>query len=89
MMKLGMNGILIFRYVYFGNIILYGYLIGVNKHVKLNSDIISMSTWEAILDYLYNHKTIQECVNFHTWEYNREILTIKENIKKKYLKTLK
>lgn len=48
-----------------------------------------MSTWEAILDYLYNHKTIQECVNFHTWENNREILTIKENIKKKYLKTLK
>lgn len=61
----------------------------VNKHDKLNSDIISMATWEAILDYLYNHKTVQECVNFNTWKSGEKILTIKENIKKKYLKTLK
>lgn len=48
-----------------------------------------MATWEAILDYLYNHKTIQECINYHTWETsNGRTLTIKENIRKKYLKTL-
>lgn len=48
-----------------------------------------MATWEAILDYLYKHKTVQECVDFNAWKSGEKILTIKENIKKKYLKTLK
>lgn len=60
----------------------------INKYDKAYSDVISMATWEAILDYLYNHKTIQECINYHTWGDNERTLTIKENIRKKYLKTL-
>ena len=59
------------------------------KYDDLDSDTISMATWEAILDYLHKHKTVQECVNFHAWKSGEKILTIKENIKKKYLKTLK
>lgn len=59
----------------------------VNKY-KVDSGIISMATWEAILDYLYNHMTIQECINYHAWSGNERTLTIKENIRKKYLKTL-
>lgn len=60
----------------------------INKYDKGDSNIISMATWEAILDYLYNHKTIQECINYHAWDSNGRTLTIKENIRKKYLKTL-
>lgn len=37
----------------------------VNKYDTVDSGVISTATWEAILDYLYNHKTIQECINYH------------------------
>lgn len=60
-----------------------------SKHDISNSSIVSMATWEAILDYLYRHKTIQECIEQNTWASDNKVLTIKENIRKKYLKTLK
>lgn len=51
-----------------------------------DSNIRSMATWEAILDYLYNGKTIEECINGHVWISNYKKkdeyrITIKENLK--------
>ncbi len=51
----------------------------------------SMATWEAILDYLYNNKTLEECINSHIWskvEGESEDITIHKNIREKCLKTL-
>ena len=53
----------------------------------------SMATWEAILDYLYNSKSMQECINYHVWgaklgENNSSEITIHKNIRKSYLKKL-
>ena len=53
----------------------------------------SMATWEAILDYLYNSKSIQECINYHVWgaklsENNSSEITIHKNIRRSYLKKL-
>lgn len=53
----------------------------------------SMATWEAILDYLYNDKSIQECIKYHVWgaklrENNSSEITIHKNIRKSYLKKL-
>lgn len=50
------------------------------------SNTRSMATWEAILDYLYNKKTIEECINEHRWvgkygEKDEYVITINENVK--------
>lgn len=31
----------------------------------------SMATWEAILDYLHNNFSIEDCIKRHTWEGNK------------------
>ena len=52
----------------------------------------SIATWEAILDYLYNNKTIEQCINNHVWRSvigkDTHIITIKENIKEECLRKL-
>ena len=53
-----------------------------------DSNCRSMATWEAILDYLYNNKTLQECINRHTWYKNDNEITIHSNIKKELLKSI-
>lgn len=50
------------------------------------SNTRSMATWEAILDYLYNGKTIEECINNHRWigkwgEKDEYEITIEPNLK--------
>ena len=42
-----------------------------------------MATWEAILDYLYNDKTIEQVVNEHQWgSFNGSpTITINDNLK--------
>ena len=43
-----------------------------------------MATWEAILDYLYNNKTLDQVVEEHQWGNNLPVtyyITVKENIK--------
>ena len=55
----------------------------VSKNDK-DSGIRSMATWEAILEYLYQNKSIQECIDDNTWgsgvpsKYN---ITIHKNLK--------
>lgn len=50
-----------------------------------DSSVRSIATWEAILDYLYNNKTIEECISNHTWESdindNSHMISIKDNLK--------
>lgn len=50
-----------------------------------DSSVRSMATWEAILDYLYNNKTIEECITRHMWESNinnnAHTISIKDNLK--------
>lgn len=62
----------------------------VSKHDP-NSGIRSMATWEAILDYLYNKKSLRDCIFEHRWgskDSRDKVVTIKPNIKEKCLKTL-
>lgn len=40
----------------------------------------SMTTWEAILDYLYNNKTIEDCIEDNKRKSNNDILTINDNL---------
>lgn len=53
-----------------------------------NSNCRSMATWEAILDYLYNNKTLQECINRHIWYNKDNEITIHSNIKRELLKSI-
>ena len=48
-----------------------------------DSGVRSMATWEAILDYLYNNKTIEQVVNEHQWGSfdDSPTITINDNIK--------
>lgn len=46
-----------------------------------DSGIRSMATWEAILDYLYYGKSIDQCIKNHVWGWKKEI-TINSNLKK-------
>ena len=39
-----------------------------------------MATWEAILDYLYNNKTIEDCIEDNKWESNNNVITINNNL---------
>lgn len=46
----------------------------------------SMATWEALLDYLYNNKTIEECISNHRWianwgDDNEYEITVEKNVK--------
>lgn len=55
----------------------------VNKKDE-DSCVRSMATWEAILDYLYNNKTLDQVVEEHQWGNNLPVtyyITVKENIK--------
>lgn len=45
-----------------------------------NSSIRSLATWEAILDYLYNNKSLKYCIDNHVWGRD-ESITIDCNIK--------
>ena len=54
-----------------------------------DSSTRNMATWEAILDYLYNNKTIEECIKRHTWgarigQKDSHEITILDNIKESY-----
>ena len=57
-----------------------------------DSDVRSMATWEAILDFLYNNKTLRECVSSHVWQRSLDAhgdyITIHKNLTKKCLKIL-
>lgn len=50
-----------------------------------DSDISSMATWEAILDYVYKHISPEKLVKYHKWRSgvgeDAYDITIKENIK--------
>ena len=49
-----------------------------------DSTVRSMATWEAILDYLYNNKTLDQVIEEHQWGNNLPVtyyITVKENIK--------
>lgn len=54
----------------------------VDKNDK-DSGVRSMATWEAILDYLYNNKTIEQVVNEHQWGslVGAPTITINNNLK--------
>lgn len=55
----------------------------VNKKDE-DSTVRSMATWEAILDYLYNNKTLDQVVEEHQWGNKLPVtyyITVKENIK--------
>lgn len=74
-----------FQIVFFRKYHLIWLLNWINKKDKY-SNTRSMATWEAILDYLYNKKTIEECINGHRWigkygEKDEYVITIKENLK--------
>ena len=54
-----------------------------NKH-DFDSSVRSMATWEAILDYLYNKKTIEQVIKLHQWGSSVDggpNITINNNIK--------
>lgn len=62
----------------------------INKNDS-DSGVRSMSTWEAILDYIYNKKPLKDCIFEHRWSSisdKSKIITIKPNIRKKCLKIL-
>lgn len=50
-----------------------------------NSSLRSMATWEAMLDYLYYNKSIEECIARHAWKGEKNgietITTIHKNLK--------
>lgn len=46
----------------------------------INSSCRSMATWEAILDYLYNNKSIEECISRHVWGSDTGDITILDNL---------
>lgn len=55
-----------------------------------NSITKSMATWEAILDYSYYNKTIDQAIDNHVWSYEedgeKKYITIISNMTKKGLK---
>lgn len=55
-----------------------------------NSIAKSMATWEAILDYSYYNKTIDQAIDNHVWSYEedgeKKYITIISNMTKKGLK---
>ena len=54
------------------------------KKNNANSYTRSMATWEAILDRLYFHKSLEECIEDNIWgTVKDEKITIEENIKRK------
>lgn len=53
-----------------------------------HSNTRSLATWESILDYLYRNKSIKWCIDNHVWLTKDGDITIRKNIRKKYLATL-
>ena len=53
-----------------------------NKSDK-NSNTRSMATWEALLDFIYTKKNIQQCIKSHIWSnlQTNEDITIEPNLK--------
>lgn len=52
---------------------------------NLESSVRNIATWEAMLDYLYNNKTIEQCKDYHIWgkeigNPNSKEITIDSNI---------
>ena len=57
-----------------------------------DSTTASMATWEAMLDYLYRHKTLKWVVDNHRWGHgineDSHIITIHRNLTKKGLQKI-